>query len=130
MILVISTESNEQFSVGLADGLGLQKIKTVNKRFQLSELLLKTIQQLVGADLNVLEKIIVVKGPGAFSSLRTGISVANTLAYSLKILVVGVLLEQEFSNQEDKLVWLFEKGGSLKGGAMVVPEYGREPNIG
>ena len=126
----MSTESNEQFSVGLADKTGLKKHLTVNKKFQLSELLLKTIHKLVGEDLNVLEKIVVVKGPGAFSALRTGLSTANTLASGLKIPVVGVLLEKTFEDEEDKLAWIMKQAEGQKGESLVVPEYGREPNIG
>lgn len=130
MILLISTESNERFSVGIADKSGLKKYKTESKRFQLSELLLKTIKQLVGADLNVLEKIFVIKGPGAFSALRTGVAIANSLAYGLDILITGVLLQQGFANEKEKLEWLLEQGNKKEGEKIIVPEYGKAPNIG
>ncbi|MBT4722252.1 hypothetical protein HOB30_00655, partial [Candidatus Falkowbacteria bacterium] len=62
---------------------------------------------------------------------RIGVTTANALAYSLDVPVVGVEVLEE-----DKLDKVFEDGVlKLKGKkkfemkAVVVPEYGREPNI-
>ena len=43
---------------------------------------------------NDLKKIFVVSGPGGFSSTRIGVTVANTLAFALRIPVYGVPLTE------------------------------------
>jgi len=40
-------------------------------------------------DLGNIQGIVVYKGPGSFTGLRIGLSVANALAYSLNVPVVG-----------------------------------------
>lgn len=66
--------------------------------------------------------IIVFEGPGSFTGLRIGISVANALSYGLNIPIVGVQGEQ----------WI-EKGLKListkRNPAPVVPFYGADANI-
>ncbi len=64
-----------------------------------------------------IEGVVVYKGPGSFTGLRIGVSVANALAYSLAVPVIG-------TNGEN---WI-EKGiGSLQLGESdetVIPAYG------
>lgn len=64
--------------------------------------------------------ITVVKGPGSFSSIRIGVTIANTLAYALKIPVYGV--KNRFTLKEIHF--------SMKCGVeLVTPFYEKEPNI-
>lgn len=66
--------------------------------------------------------LIVYKGPGSFTGLRIGITVANTMAYSLHIPIVGT--------QGDN--WVREGLKKLSNHAndmIVMPEYGSEANI-
>jgi tRNA A37 threonylcarbamoyladenosine modification protein TsaB len=133
MKLLISTEQKTHFSVAIGQDK-IEKVKVVRKSYRQSELLLKTIEQtLSGLNLGLkdLKGIIVVSGPGAFSALRIGVTTANALGYSLGVSVVGVEVLEN-----DKLERVFEEGLlKLKGKkkfemkAVVVPEYGREPNI-
>lgn len=72
-------------------------------------------------ELNDINGIVVFKGPGSFTGLRIGISVANALAYALKVPIVGDKGEDwlkkgitKINNHNDKIV---------------LPEYGGEVNI-
>ena len=69
-----------------------------------------------------LKGIVVFKGPGSFTGLRIGVTVANTLSYALNIPVVGSTGEE----------WLSEGLKLLKANQnhkVVVPTYGGEANI-
>lgn len=51
-----------------------------------------------------LKGVVVVKGPGSFTGLRVGISVANTFAHQLNIPIVGVTTDyfyQHATNEKD-----------------------------
>lgn len=61
--------------------------------------------------------IIVYKGPGSFTGLRIGATVANTLAYSLSVSIVGTTGETWLEHGLDKLM----QGDSDK---IIIPEYG------
>jgi tRNA threonylcarbamoyladenosine biosynthesis protein TsaB len=65
---------------------------------------------------------VVFRGPGSFTGLRIGISVANTLADSLEIPIVGDAGEK----------WIHNAVTRLKNGEndrIVLPEYGAPPRI-
>lgn len=92
---------------------------------QLSNELLTRIEQLLNAhqkDFTDIKGVIVYKGPGSFTGLRIGVTVANTIAYSNQIPVAGTATEE----------WL-KKGVELlpqtEPGGQVLPEYGGEANI-
>ncbi len=105
-------------------------------RFQQSEKLLPAIEKLLKKKKNSLKKIkgiIVVSGPGGFTSLRIGLATANTIGYAHKISVVGVKLpEGDNCNcrlQEGMIkegIKLLKKAKKFK---VVMPFYGQEPNI-
>lgn len=131
MRLLISTEQNTHFSVAIgADGI--LKLKTIRKEYRQSELLLKTIAQLLGRKKP--EAIFVVRGPGSFASLRTGIATANALGLAWRVPVVGVKLEKRWlaldeKNKIDK-VWRAGLAVVKKGKFETVePDYDRAPNI-
>lgn len=69
-----------------------------------------------------LEGIAVYKGPGSFTGLRIGMSVANALAYAQSVPIVA-------KTGED---WLEKSAKALKNGVndkVAVPEYGASANI-
>ncbi len=81
---------------------------------------MRTILDRAGLSVHDLERVVVYKGPGSFTGLRIGISVANALAYGLGVSVVGTT------------------GGSWITDGLhaadpeqpyVTPEYGAEPHI-
>lgn len=69
-----------------------------------------------------LQGIVVFKGPGSFTGLRIGITVANTLAESYKIPIVGTMGENWHKDGLSKLA----KGDNDK---IVLPEYGADAHI-
>jgi tRNA threonylcarbamoyladenosine biosynthesis protein TsaB len=92
---------------------------------QLSDQLLTKISQLLSShnlEWKDLTGIIVFKGPGSFTGLRIGVTVANTIAYAQALPIVG----QSGSD------WLSEGHRRLIAGdneVQVVPDYGARPNI-
>ena len=131
MFLLISTEQNIHFSVAIGSGKIL-KLKTVNKEYRQSELLLKTIDSLLAGE--KLRAIFVVRGPGAFAALRTGLATANALAFAWKIPVGGIKLKPEWSLLDEKVklkvLWSAGLIGLKKAKqASVEPYYDRAPNI-
>lgn len=80
------------------------------------------IENLIQRNYSKISGIVVFQGPGSFTGLRIGMTVANTLAYSLDIPIIGAMGEE----------WLKEGMKTLKSakkGVYVMPKYGAEPNI-
>jgi tRNA threonylcarbamoyl adenosine modification protein YeaZ len=73
-----------------------------------------TIEDLTG--------IVILSGPGSFTSLRIGHTVANTLADGLKIPIVGVM-------GDDWLATGLAQLPEMKPGQSVWPFYGAEANV-
>ena len=69
-----------------------------------------------------LDGVVCFSGPGSFTSLRIGITVANTLAYSQDIPIVASAGE---SWAQDGIKNLLDG----KNSKIVIPEYGSEPHI-
>jgi tRNA threonylcarbamoyladenosine biosynthesis protein TsaB len=89
---------------------------------QLAETIHNKIEELIkrqGLSLAAVEKIGVYSGPGSFTGLRIGISVANALSYGLGIPIVG-------STGENWIAVCLENSDSA---VTVMPEYGSEPHI-
>jgi tRNA threonylcarbamoyladenosine biosynthesis protein TsaB len=92
---------------------------------ELSETIHRKIKDILSSnnyDFNDIQGVIVFQGPGSFTGLRIGISVANALAYSLNVPIVA-------AGKED---WIISgvKRLSLGGNdELVTPEYGALPHI-
>lgn len=128
MILIMDTAGDRAF-IGLWDDKWLAKIDWEAGRSLSSEIILKLEDQFKksGKTFEETSSVIVAKGPGSFTGLRIGLSVANALAYGLKIPIVGVA---DKTNYDD----ILKAGQKLlvnetKFIDPVTPEYGREPNI-
>ncbi len=80
----------------------------------------KTASQLMG--------VVVVAGPGQFSHLRTGISIANAFGWALGIPVIGINLDQ-FSSDEELVAKSLAMLKKKKKFSPIMPVYGKEPNI-
>ncbi|HEY1063673.1 MAG TPA: tRNA (adenosine(37)-N6)-threonylcarbamoyltransferase complex dimerization subunit type 1 TsaB [Candidatus Saccharimonadales bacterium] len=75
-----------------------------------------------GIRLHQLNGIAAFKGPGSFTGLRIGLTVANALAYSLEVPVVSEMGDDWLQNGIERLQ-------DLQNETIAVPEYGAAPNI-
>lgn len=86
MILFIDTH-DELITVALKNNEDLF-IKTQTSEYAHSVYTMPMIEELFkenNLDIKNLDKIIVVNGPGSFTGIRIGLSIAKTIAYALKI---------------------------------------------
>lgn len=104
-ILGIDT-SNQVMSVALAENSRLIAEKTVNVKRNHSIQLMPAIEELfkeaewVPKDL---DRIAVAKGPGSYTGVRIGVTVAKTLAFSLSCDLVGVSSLQVLAGNGERL---------------------------
>lgn len=124
MILTLRTD-NPQAEIGLYDGT--KQIAEI--KWQAHRRLAETIHQRISEILanhqvapGDITGIVVYRGPGSFTGLRIGISVANTLAYGLGIPIVGTIKEKWIQDGLSKVI-------ATPLGRFVVPEYGSDPHI-
>jgi len=131
MILIINTAVDKSVEVILIKDSTDFKVKEIKGEYKQSETLLPLIKEsLIDCDkeLTDIDGICVVSGPGGFTALRIGVVTANVLAYALNIPVVGINLD-EFKTNEELVVKAIDKLNEAEVGNIVMPEYGREPNI-
>ena len=91
IILTIRTDKPEA-EIGLYDDRRQLAYEVWQAHRALAETLHTKIDSLLASQqktLNAIEGIVVYKGPGSFTGLRIGLTVANTLAYSLGMPVVS-----------------------------------------
>lgn len=90
MILYIDTSKSGAITVKLG------KAFLVSKQEHGSQVLLNLVEKIVkkaGLKMEDLDEIKVATGPGSFTGLRVGVSVANALGFSLGIPVNGKQME-------------------------------------
>jgi tRNA threonylcarbamoyladenosine biosynthesis protein TsaB len=123
MILTIRTDKPEA-EVGLYDGetrLGYEKWLAHRELGVTLHMKISRLLQASGTSWSGIKGIIYYKGPGSFTGLRIGASVASALAYANDVPVVSV-------NGDD---WI--KAGLKKmdksDDRIALPEYGAEPHI-
>ena len=127
-VLGIDT-SEAETGIGLA-GARVHEIKTwISKRNQSQELLPKIDALLRKHHIKPrqLKWVAVNLGPGSFTGLRVGISLANAFGYGLGIPVIG---EKELvgsaRERVERLLKLTTKSKTFR---QVLPHYGRPPRI-
>lgn len=82
MILFIDSHLNDITIIIASDNKIIKKIILENES-QSSEVLMPTIKEILGDALP--DSIIVVNGPGSFTGVRLGVTIAKTLAYCLNV---------------------------------------------
>lgn len=91
-VLAIDT-SNYVMGIALIDGQEVKGEIITNLKKNHSVRVMPAIQQLLtecGIMPNELNKIVVAKGPGSYTGVRIGVTIAKTLAWSLRIPLSGV----------------------------------------
>jgi tRNA threonylcarbamoyladenosine biosynthesis protein TsaB len=91
-ILTIRTDKPEA-EIGLYDNESQCSYEVWTAHRELAETIHTKIRQLLDEQnlrLQQLDAVVAYKGPGSFTGLRIGLSVANALACSLRIPIVGV----------------------------------------
>ncbi len=132
MYLYINTSSYEKIVLALLSQKGrILELKKTKAAYQQSEKLLANIEKILSfanCQLANVRGIIVIKGPGGFTSLRIGVVTANTLAWSLQIPIVGIMLKS--GETDEKIIQKgFKKIQKMKKFRQTFPKYGKEPNI-
>jgi len=136
MYLYLNTTDHNFIHLALVKPTGqILVMKKIVAFHQQSEKLLLNLQKILisaKCPLVKLKGIIVVSGPGGFTSLRIGLSVANTLAWSLRIPIVGVVpkFQSVQCQGEKELIMLgLKKIKKIKKFKSVMPKYGSAPHI-
>lgn len=97
MILWINTSDRKKIEVGLKEGGELVKTKSTENDFG-SQVLLNLITEILrenNLQFKDLKSIEIEKGPGSYTGLKVGASVANALGFSLNIPVNNKKMEVE-----------------------------------
>jgi len=91
-VLAIDT-SNQAMSIAVLDGERIIGEITTNIKRNHSERLMPAIDELMN-DVqwkpSELDRIVVAKGPGSYTGLRIGVTIAKTLAWTLGVELVGI----------------------------------------
>lgn len=99
MTLSIDTTDMKKTTIRLLEGdkvvVQLEKENSFGSQVTLP--LIEEALKKAGKDLNDLAAIEVNPGPGSYTGTRVGVSIANALAYSLKIPVNGKMPPQELA---------------------------------
>jgi tRNA threonylcarbamoyladenosine biosynthesis protein TsaB len=126
MIVLTLRTDNPQAEVGLYKNEKQLAYHSWEAHRMLAETLHESIDELLrSADktLKDVQGIVCYQGPGSFTGLRIGISVANALAYSFNVPIVGV------SGDDNWLQKGLQAVLNGKNQQIVIPEYGAPVQI-
>lgn len=124
IILTLRTDKPEA-EIALIDGDKVLEQKTWLAHRQLAETLHSVIKETLqkqGKEWDEIQGIVVYKGPGSFTGLRIGLSVANALAFGVGASIVG----QTGDDWRKEGIKELLAGQNQK---QVLPEYGADVHI-
>lgn len=124
IILSIRTDKPEA-EVGLFEDEQQIDYEVWHAHRELSVTILQKITELLDRNQKTfqdLDGVVGYKGPGSFTGLRIGLTVANTLAYGLRVPVVGSEAEAWIQDGVKRLL----TGENEK---ITLPMYGAKPNV-
>ncbi len=124
MLLILRTDKPEA-ELGIFDGTTKLSYKKWEAHRELSDTIHKRIAAILqeqDKELTDIDGIVCYKGPGSFTGLRIGMSVANTLASGLSVPLVT-------TTGEDWIEEGIEQLQSGKNEQIGVPEYGGNAHI-
>lgn len=124
LILTLRTD-NPEAEIGLYEDAKQISYESWHAHRELAETLHMKIKQVLEQSekqLTDLRGIVIFQGPGSFTGLRIGVSVANALAYGKDISVIGEDGEQWIAQGIQRLL-------SGENDLPVLPEYGALPHI-
>jgi len=130
MILAIDTASTI-IAIGLFWPKKIKKIKLFKSEKSSAKLLAKIDQFLKSNKIKPadLKAIIVNRGPGFFTGLRVGASIANTLGYALKIPTIGITISEKKAGRRNNILKIIKKGyqkfrsGKVSPDSKILPIY-------
>jgi tRNA threonylcarbamoyladenosine biosynthesis protein TsaB len=125
LVLTLRTD-NPEAEIGLYDGTDRLEHIQWHAHRQLAETIHLKINELLEArqkELKDIQGAVVLKGPGSFTGLRIGLTVANALADSLNIPICGQTVHSEWQSLGIKRLL---NGENEK---LILPEYGSPPHI-
>ena len=130
MYFFLNNLKDDEIFMALADKKGVRSdilLKNSDRRANL----LRIFNQLLKKDktaVNEISGLVVVNGPGSFSGIRTALSLVNTISAMNKIPAIGINLNSAATNY-DLILLGIKKLSQTKKIKLVLPDYGREPNI-
>lgn len=123
MLLFINTSDFNNLTLVLQDGAVVRLfVKSIafNENYKTNEFLQRFLQESKVSP-KQLTKIIVCSGPGSFTGIRVGVSLAQALGFALNIPVIAIP-----KNKVPEDVRKLEK---IRGGKSLSLNYGQKPNI-
>lgn len=128
MILLINTADQGNITVALARSGKIVAFDAITTPHHGAGKILSAVERLLKKHKTALKGVIVVSGPGAFTAVRLGVVIANTIAWSLHIPIIGVK-RTVFTTLADLASQSPMVMKRARRGKLVVPFYGKEPNI-
>lgn len=125
MILALRTDRPEA-SLSLLEGDKAIYEYTWQAHRELSDTIFEKIDSILATQnkkITDLKGIVIYQGPGSFTGLRIGITVANTLSYSLSIPIAAAVGESWLAEALKKL------STKTYDDTIITPEYGSAPHI-
>lgn len=128
MTLVLQTTVAGQISVWLVQDKKILAMKSLSVPWHGSDQALAVVHGALQSTHHKaydIVRIVVVRGPGSFTAVRTGLIIANTLGSLLDVPVGGVVTTKPLSTAE--VIRLAST--RVVGRRLVKPWYGKSPNI-